>query len=771
MKKVECPLFLFLFILLLPSCSKEEPSPTSTAPSTAEQEEIYEPSGEYAGSESCDECHEEAYREWKDSHHALAQRELKAEQEDAVFNPPKTIKHGTKTSYAQEKDGGYRMTMIGADGNEADFEPVGALGAYPLWQYLIRQEGGRLQVTELAWDPEAKEWFNVYKDEDRQYWEWGSWPNRGMNWNSMCANCHNTAFEKNYEAQTDSYSSSYKEMGIGCEQCHGPMKDHVDWQEAHPQEEESEEVEEEFDLESALEEDLEAVYEDPTLFWIDRDQHFSICGSCHARRGDVTDKFVVGDDFHHHYELILPDYTNTYYPDGQIWDEDFELAAFMLSNMYNKDVRCVDCHNPHTAKVSVEGNDLCQRCHEAGVPNKIPIDALEHGHHPLDKEGSLCKDCHMPQTPYMARHWRHDHGMTIPDPLLTKELGIPNACSRCHEEEGLDWNIDYVEQWYGDRMNRPTRDRARLLAGIKQGQEDKVPGIVDLLVKEENATWRAVYVKFLTPLVPTGTAKVSREKLMGEMLRLLDDDSPLVQSAAIDALEPLAGEVADKLRLKLRSPNRLVRVKAAWALRRELDYKSQAGRELLARLDFNQDQPLGVFQRGHLYADTGRDQLAAQWFKKAIDWDPGVAAFRYSYAVALSKLKQPEEAIIQITKALELEPNESRYAYSLGLLYAEVGQMWRSRNSLRAAVEIEPGEARYWYNLSLAEFSLRQVEAAFDAISNAEDLAPKVPDYPYTRGTFHYRLGQHDRARQVFKRALQIDPNYGPALQYMTNMQ
>ncbi len=49
-------------------------------------------------------------------------------------------------------------------------------------------------------------------------------------------------------------------MGIGCEQCHGPMKDHVDWSEAHPQEEqedeEIEEAEEEIDLESIMEEDL-----------------------------------------------------------------------------------------------------------------------------------------------------------------------------------------------------------------------------------------------------------------------------------------------------------------------------------------------------------------------------------------------------------------------------------------------------------------------------------------------------------------------------------
>ena len=34
----------------------------------------------------------------------------------------------------------------------------------------------------------------------------------------------------------------------------------------------------------------------------------------------------------------------------------------------------------------------------------------------------------MPVTTYMQRHPRHDHGFTIPDPLLTKQFGTPNAC-------------------------------------------------------------------------------------------------------------------------------------------------------------------------------------------------------------------------------------------------------------------------------------------------------------------------------------------------------
>ena len=47
-----------------------------------------------------------------------------------------------------------------------------------------------------------------------------------MNWNSFCAECHNTRLHENYDAATDSYQTTMAEMGVGCEACHGPLKAH-----------------------------------------------------------------------------------------------------------------------------------------------------------------------------------------------------------------------------------------------------------------------------------------------------------------------------------------------------------------------------------------------------------------------------------------------------------------------------------------------------------------------------------------------------------------
>ena len=56
------------------------------------------------------------------------------------------------------------------------------------------------------------------------------------------------------------------------------------------------------------------------------------CGPCHARRSELTSDFKPGDDFLDDHELTIVDYSETYYADGQIHEEDYEYASFLSSN-------------------------------------------------------------------------------------------------------------------------------------------------------------------------------------------------------------------------------------------------------------------------------------------------------------------------------------------------------------------------------------------------------------------------------------------------------
>jgi len=704
---------------------------------------------EYAGSESCAECHREAYDEWKGSHHANAQRDLAAELDDEVFSPRKTISHGTQTSYAEKADGKYVITTAGRDGKVQPFVPSAALGVYPLWQYIIPQGSGRFQLTELAWDPDKKEWFDVYGNEDRKPGEWGHWSGRGMNWNSMCAPCHTTAFRKNYDPLRDRYDSMYVEQGVGCESCHGPLKRHVEWQKAHPD---------------------GGYFGDRTVPKLTADEYLAVCGACHSRHGDMTGRFEPGEEFFDHFDPALPDLSNVFYPDGQIWDEDFEHNVFLLSYMHDAGVRCNNCHSPHTSKIRKPATELCLDCHKDSMGGRIPIDQAAHGFHPLDKAGSECTDCHYPQTPYMQRHWRHDHGMTIPDPLLTKEFGLPNACNRCHSDKSVDWSIEWVDKWYGDRMNRPTRSRARVLARLKKGDLSAVPEAIELLKSEKNGTWRAVFLKMMAPALLESPDAGVRQEVRQVMIDRLSDRSPLAQSAAIDALEPLGLAVAEYIRPVLQAPYRLARIKAAWALRREIDLTSPAGQELSALLSYSLDQPTGAFRWANYLNETGKPAEALTWYAKAVEWDPYSAPFRHEYAVALSKLGRLNEALAQMLEGARLAPEDGLYAHSLGLIYAELHRLGEARDALQRAVTLQPQQSRFWYNLGLAESQLGNAQAALRALEKAEQLDPTVAEYPYARATIYLGLDQRDQAKAAVRQVLRINPNHPQALRLLEEL-
>lgn len=108
-------------------------------------------------------------------------------------------------------------------------------------------------------------------------------------------------------------------------------------------------------------------------------------------------------------------------------------------------VTCLDCHDPHTGtlKLPQEDNTLCLRCHGTGEAVngvKAPvIDMARHTPCPQSSMGARCVECHMPESLYMARDPRRDHSFNSPDPLLSVELGIPNACTMCHREKSNEW--------------------------------------------------------------------------------------------------------------------------------------------------------------------------------------------------------------------------------------------------------------------------------------------------------------------------------------------
>jgi tetratricopeptide (TPR) repeat protein len=694
--------------------------------------------GAYAGSVSCRECHARAYQLWAGSHHAEAERQVSTNRDRGAFDPAREVKSGSAKTVAQWHAGqAFFATQINSNRWETN-RVSRVIGEDPLRQFLIAFPGGRLQVQEASYGPHSNEWFDVFGNENRHAGEWGHWTGRGMNWNSMCAACHNTAVRKKYDAPADSYHTTMAEPTVSCEACHGPLKVHVEWQKKY------------------------GGTNDPSFPKLSRQQVFDMCGSCHARRSDLTGAFKPGDKFFDHFELSTVDGSDMFYPDGQIHEEDYEFSAFLGSKMHQAGLTCLDCHPRSLHVAKLHGNNLCLQCHQGGFPKAPKIDPVAHSHHPAASAGNECAGCHMPQTVYMQRHWRHDHGFTIPDPLLTQQFGVPNACNRCHADQSADWALKNVDAWYGDKMQRPTRVRAQTIARAKNGDEGAQTNLVRLLQTEEIPYWRAVAAGLLASWA--GDKDVAPALLNG-----LRDTNELVRSACIRSLAPLADSetVSNALAAGLLDASRNVRIAAAMALEAALPETSPAGVELKQFLDCNADQPQGQLQLG-IYCFLRGDLAAArQHLQTAVDWDNFSAPLRLELATVLSALGKPADAVAQLQTACRNSPRDAAAHFSLGLALNETGDAEQAKKELATAVQVDPHFARAWYNLGLLQNAGGEPTNAIVSLLQAEKADTADPRAPYARATILARLGRVAEARSALQRVLAIRPEDAAARQLL----
>lgn len=723
------------------------PVPSSALPPLLEPEE--QVLARYSGSQSCRECHPTQFESWAKSNHGNAERLPDKVMDAAAFSPERTFHHGTQESVATQANGKPAVKTLGFDNKQETYNVARVIGHDPLRQYLVERPGGRFQTLEVAFDPRRNEWFDVYGDEDRKPGEWGHWTGRGMGWNAMCAGCHNTRLRKNFDEATDTYRTTMAEMSVGCESCHGPMKAHVEWRRQYPNSKEA----------------------DPTVKKFTRDQAFDTCGSCHARRRELTGDFVPGDSFGQHFQLTTVDESDLYFPDGQIRDELYEYGSFHGSKMHTAGVRCADCHDPHAAKPRIVGNALCLRCH-TGAPGQIPgstviapiIDPVAHSFHKADSAGAQCVNCHMPVTTYMQRHPRHDHGFAIPDPLFTKQFKVPNACNKCHTDKDADWALTATEKWWGDKMKRPTRERALRVAEARANPNGSSAPLLALVQEEQNAYWKASLIRLLAPW--SAEPDVART-----FLAYAQHADTLVRTAAVQALESVGDAEADAARKilarRLEDPERAVRVAAASALHEPIDPTSRASREVMHALDLAADQPTGQLQKGAWAQAHGDAASALRHFEKAVSWDPNSGGIRHEYAVLLSSMGRTADALAQMQEAVKLEPKQAEFRFKLALAWNESGDMRNAVKEFEATVRIDPKHARGWYNLGLARNALGETNAAIDALRSAEAADPRDARIPFARATIHLRLGQRGEARDAAQRALAIQPGYQDAQQLL----
>jgi hypothetical protein len=212
------PIAASVFITLAPACLSHANEPLK-----------------FVGGQACAGCHVAESDAWKGSHHTLAMQKATEGTVLGDFGGTKLEHHGV-TTFSRSGDR-FIVRTEGPDGALHDYEIAYTFGVYPLQQYLIAFPGGRYQALGIAWDSRPNEqggqrWFSLYPDQRLKPGNPLHWTGRDQTWNYQCADCHSTNLQKNYSLATDSYATSWTDVDVSCEACHGPGSRHVAWAKA-----------------------------------------------------------------------------------------------------------------------------------------------------------------------------------------------------------------------------------------------------------------------------------------------------------------------------------------------------------------------------------------------------------------------------------------------------------------------------------------------------------------------------------------------------------
>jgi len=599
----------------------------------------------FVGSDACRSCHTDVFDFWRESLHALAALPRDAHDLRAPFDG-RLVAGASVAARPTMRWGGRTFRT-----DDGCIVPELVLGRSSVEQYLVRASGGRVQAFPLAFGVEDRTWFDI-APEGPSPRDWTHWTNPGATANSQCIECHVTGYRKGYDEHRNEYASSWVELGVGCEACHGPGRDHVAVHQPPP---------------------LSRARSDPYVASRESLRRMEPCAPCHSLRVPIAEGYVPGAPLEDFFDIELLD-GEAFFADGQIRAEAYEWTAFRASRMAAAGVGCGDCHEPHRAKVRFAGNALCLHCHEPrlGTP--------DHPHHAPGSPGSECVACHMPEKVFVERDRRRDHAFTRPDPHRSRLIGAPDACTACHSDKSQEWAAAQVRVWFsgGDSARAAQRALAVLILAAREGSPDVAASLTALLGSQLDSVRRASVARLLA-------GYVTERAVVDGLIDAADDPEPLVRAGVITAL----GEVSDDSRVApvlmraAADPTRLVRVEAGFALRGvALDALLPETRrvveaafdEWLRAQSVMSELPEPHFNSGIFWAARGRLDHAERAYRKAVERWPHDLAPRQNLAMTLLAAGRPTDAEAELKAALDEAPGSPAALCSLGRVYSTEGR-------------------------------------------------------------------------------------------------
>ena len=719
-------IFFFVGIFLIQFCK----------PKDQDTSKYGELSNAYVGDQQCISCHANQYKDWLKSDHFKAIQKPTDSSVLGNFNNSSFSADGV-SSHFFKKDGKFIVNTQGEDGKNHDYEVKYTFGYYPLQQYLVEFPGGKLQTTRLSWDSKQNKWFHQYAGQKIDFRDWLHWTHNAQNWNTMCAECHSTNLKKNYDIDKDSYDTKFDVLNVSCEACHGPAKNHISYIN-------SAEYKSGHKIEHSL---LQLGTNTAQLAQI------NTCMPCHAVQNAVAADKINSEELLDNNIPVLPN-TERFHADGQVKEEDYTYASFLQSKMFARNIKCNNCHNPHSGKLILTGNQTCLQCHAK------TYDSPAHTFHTTNSEGAMCKNCHAPGKYYMGNDLRYDHSFRVPRPDLTVQYSTPNACNNCHKDKPAKWAADAVVKWYGPKRKY-------------HFAEDLIPG------SQLNENSEKHLIKLIgdtaVPHIIQATAinylgSISTESSLNILLKSLSNPDALIRYEALRSLMHFAINSTEKNKIYtlLNDKVRSVRIATADLVglmgdselpQEYLSAYQNAKGELEKQLLYQADFAHGNIPIADYYARNKNYVSAEKFYLRTLAKDSLANLARLNLSVAYNAEGKNDAALSILKVAVKTDPKNDQAWYNLALLYSELKDNTSAFASFEKAIQLQSKNSRLYYNYGLL---LQQSGKGNKAITILQEGLKQDPVNESLNYAIAYTLVQNGQSNKAitYARVLKnINPN------------
>jgi tetratricopeptide (TPR) repeat protein len=632
----------------------------------------------YLGVAACVDCHADRVAEFRQTRHFLANRVPGPDIMPDGFksgHPSYRLPESSLQFEMSESLGRFQQTALQSQGSTkrsttADIAFIyGSAGGND--EVYFTWHGDRLCELPMVWLAPEKTWGTSPFDRHAS----GDF---SRDVTIRCIECHNTWFE-HVPGSRNQYGRDKNILGVTCEVCHGPSREHVDFHRANPRLTDS-----------------HAIVRPAEL---SRERKMDLCAQCHSNaikhRGPAFN-YRPGqplDDFYFTLRTKHPE-------DDHVANQTTYLRQ---SKCYqnSETLTCVSCHNPHQPhSQSNAGATSCYTCHQKEActdRHQLPV-AIQDD----------CIGCHMPERRKIQVYFRTE----------------------------TDQYVAPVKRYEHKIAIYPLARQKVLLNWYRAQTDPESRAIAERLAHELGSSWSAESVRLQAEYRYLAAIDACRESLgsvsepvtaarLQELIAIKSKIDADFQDAQWHITEKRYREAIESLQSVLDAkPNYAMahaKLGTVYAITGEM---ALAKKHLEQAIQDDEDEPYAFAMLGWLAYLDGRFDEALQHYRRAEEVEPYSGKINHRMGLAYLKLKRWSEAADRFKAAIKIDPQDVSSCVSLSDV---LGQMEKWSDAVvyaRQAVTLtNSAEPNLLKNLAAAYSKNGQLDEAIKAAEQALKVA------------------------------------------------